>query len=169
MIPSPSIALLLHVRVFLLLLVRLHACTSQTLTPPSGAPAKEKTFVGKTNLAGVPDDRYNSSAGTRMRCVVVLRCAGTSFRVNITPLTKSDLYHRVVVVANRRRVQQCQAAAAALLCVMGRREAGVLVVMRRVHLRCAVTRGLVCATKPPSTPRGHAHPTPPIPYDITRK
>ena len=63
------------------------------------------------------------------------------------------LYHRVVIVANRRRVRQCHAAAAALLWVMGRREAGLLVIMRRLHLRYAVTRGLVCATKPSSPPR----------------
>ena len=59
----------------------------------------------------------------------------------------------MVIVANRRRVQQCHAAAAALLWVMGRREAGLLVNMRRLHLRHAVTRGLVCATKPSSPPR----------------
>ena len=64
-----------------------------------------------------------------------------------------SLYHRVVIVANRRRVRQCHAAAAALLWVMGRREAGLLVIMRRLHLRYAVTRGLVCATKPSSPPR----------------
>ena len=28
-----------------------------TLTPPSRTPAKEKTFVGENNLAGVPDNR----------------------------------------------------------------------------------------------------------------
>ena len=59
----------------------------------------------------------------------------------------------MVIVAYRRRVQQCHAAAAALLWVMGRREAGLLVVLRRLHLRYAVTRGLVCATKPSSPPR----------------
>ena len=57
------------------------------------------------------------------------------------------------IVANRRRLQQCHAAAAALLWVMGRRNAGLLVIMRRLHLRYAVTRGLVCATKPSSPPR----------------
>ena len=36
---------------------------------------------------------------------------------------------------------------------MGRREAGLLVIMRRLHLRYDVTRGLVCATKPSSPPR----------------
>ena len=64
-----------------------------------------------------------------------------------------SLYHRVVIVANHRRVQQCHAAAAALLWVMGRREVGLLVMMRRLHLRYAVIRGLVCATKPFSPPR----------------
>ena len=64
-----------------------------------------------------------------------------------------SLYHRVVIFANRQRVQQCHAAAAALLLVMGRREAGLLVIMRRLHLRYDVTRGLVCATKPSSPPR----------------
>ena len=44
-------------------------------------------------------------------------------------------------------------AAAALLWVMGRREAGLLVMLRRLHLRYAVTRGLVCPTKPSSPPR----------------
>ena len=68
-----------------------------------------------------------------------------------------SLYHRVVIVANRRRVQQCHAAAAALLWVMGRREAGLLVIMRRLHLRYAVTRGLVCATKS-SSRRGSRSP-----------
>ena len=63
-----------------------------------------------------------------------------------------SLYHRVVIVANRRRVQQCHAAAAALLWVMGRRES-LLVIMRRLHLRYAVTCGLVCATKPSFPPR----------------
>ena len=60
-----------------------------------------------------------------------------------------SLYHRVVIVANRRRVQQCYAAAAALLWVMGRRGAGLLVIVRRLHPRYAVTRGLVCATSLP--------------------
>ena len=64
-----------------------------------------------------------------------------------------SLYHRVVTIANRRRVRQCHAAAAALLWVIGRREAGLLVILRRLHLRYAVTRGLVCATKPSSPPR----------------
>ena len=63
------------------------------------------------------------------------------------------LCHRVVIVANRRRVRQCHAAAAALLWVMGRREAGLLINLRRLHLRYAVTRGLVCSTKPSSPPR----------------
>ena len=36
---------------------------------------------------------------------------------------------------------------------MGRREAGLLVILRRLHLRYAVTRGLVCATKPSCPPR----------------
>ena len=63
-----------------------------------------------------------------------------------------SLYHRVVIVANRRRVQQNHAAAAALLWVMGRREAGLLVIIRRLHLRYAVTRGLVYATKPSFPP-----------------
>ena len=61
--------------------------------------------------------------------------------------------HRLAIVANHRRVQQCHAAAAALLWVMGRREVGLLVIMRRLHQRYAVTYDLVCATKPFSTPR----------------
>ena len=36
---------------------------------------------------------------------------------------------------------------------MGQREAGLLVILRRLHLRYAVTGGLVCATKPSSPPR----------------
>ena len=59
----------------------------------------------------------------------------------------------MVIVANRRRVRQCHAAAAALLWVMGRREAGLSVIRRRLHLRYAVTRDLVCAAKPSSPPR----------------
>ena len=90
-----------------------------------------------------------------MECVIVPSwpLPGTSFQVNITTLAVISLYRRVVIVANRRRVQQCHAAAAALLWVMGRREAGLLVIMRRLHLRYAVTRGLVCATKPSFPPQ----------------
>ena len=36
---------------------------------------------------------------------------------------------------------------------MGRREAGLSVIRRRLHLRYAVTRDLVCAAKPSSPPR----------------
>ena len=36
---------------------------------------------------------------------------------------------------------------------MRRREAGLLVILRRLHVRYAVARGLVCATKPSSPPR----------------
>ena len=36
---------------------------------------------------------------------------------------------------------------------MEQRDAGLLVILRRLHLRYAVTRGLVCATKPSSPPR----------------
>ena len=68
MIALPSIVLLVHVRVFLPLLVRPHACTIQLLRLQR---AKEKTFVGKTNLTGVLDDRCNSSARIRMKCVIV--------------------------------------------------------------------------------------------------
>ena len=90
-----------------------------------------------------------------MNCVIVPSwpLPGTSFQVNITTLAVISLYRRVVIVANRRRVQQCHAAAAALLWVMARREAGLLVILRRLHLRYAVTRGPVCATKPSSPPR----------------
>ena len=52
-----------------------------------------------------------------------------------------SLDHRVVIVANRRRVQQCHAAAATVPWVMGRREAGLFVIMRRLHLRYDVNRG----------------------------
>ena len=78
---------------------------------------------------------------------------GTSFQVNITTFAVISLHHRVAIVANRRRVRQCHAAAAALLWVMGRRETGLMVIMPRLHLRYAVTRSLVCATKPSSPPR----------------
>ena len=63
------------------------------------------------------------------------------------------LCHRVVIVANRRRVRQCHAATAALLWVMGQREAGLLVILRRLHLLYAVTCGPVCAINPSSSPR----------------
>ena len=65
----------------------------------------------------------------------------------------SFVCHRVVIFANRRRVRQCHAAAAVLMWVMERREAGFLVIPRRLHLRCAVTRGLVCATTTSPPPR----------------
>ena len=63
-----------------------------TLTSPSRTPAKEKTFVGKNSLAGVPDNRCDSSARIRMECVVVPSwpMPGTSFQVNITTLANSD-------------------------------------------------------------------------------
>ena len=64
-----------------------------------------------------------------------------------------SLYHGVVTVAYRRRVRQCHAAAAALLWVMARREEGLLVILRRLPIRYAVTSGLICATKPSSPPR----------------
>ena len=56
-------------------------------------------------------------------------------------------------MANRRRVRQCHAATAALLWVMGQREAGLLVILRRLHLLYAVTCGPVCAINPSSSPR----------------
>ena len=62
--------LFLYVRVF-----RLYSYASSiyvlTLTPPSGVLAK-KNLRGKTNLASIPDDRYNGSARIRMSCVIVL-------------------------------------------------------------------------------------------------
>ena len=63
--------LFLYVRVF-----RLYSNPSSiyvpTLTPPSGVLAKKINLRGKTNLASIPDDRCNSSARIRMRCVIVL-------------------------------------------------------------------------------------------------
>ena len=52
---------------------RMPSCVyDPTPTPPSRTPAKEKTFVGKNNnLAGVPDNRCNSSARIRMACLIV--------------------------------------------------------------------------------------------------
>ena len=63
-----------------------------TLTSPSRTPAKEKTLVGKNNLAGVPGNRCNSSAHIRMECVIVPSwpLPGTSFQVNTTTLANSD-------------------------------------------------------------------------------
>ena len=58
-----------------------------TLTSSSRTPAKEKTFVGEiNNLAGVPDNRCNSGARTRMACVIVPSwpLPRTSYQVNIT-------------------------------------------------------------------------------------
>ena len=130
MIAPPSIVLLVHVRVFLPLLVRLHACTIQLLRLHRVPQSRKKTFVGKNTLAGVPDDRCNSSARIRRKCVIVPRwpMPGTGFQVNITTLTVILSYHRVVIVANRRRVQQCHAAAVALLRMMERHEARLLVI-----------------------------------------
>ena len=79
---------------------------------------------------------------------------GTSFQVNITTVANSNFSPPSGgIVPNRRRVRQCHAASSALLWVMGRREAGLLVIIRRLHLRYAVTHGLVCATRPSSPPR----------------
>ena len=39
---------------------------------PIGCTSQEKNLRGKTNLASIPDDRCNSSARIRMRCVIVL-------------------------------------------------------------------------------------------------
>ena len=91
-ITPPSIVLLVHVRV-VLPFTRTPSCVyDSTLTPPSRTPAKEKTFVGKNNLAGVPDNRCNRSARIRMECVIVPSwpLPGTSFQVNITTLASSD-------------------------------------------------------------------------------
>ena len=59
-------------RVFPPLLGRLHACTGKLLRLPSGAPAKNKNLRKEANLAGVPDDRPNSTR-VRMTSVIGLR------------------------------------------------------------------------------------------------
>ena len=65
-----------------------------TLTSPSRTPAKEKTFVGKNNLPGVPDNRCNSNARIRREWVIVpsLPLPGTSSQVNITSLANSRVF-----------------------------------------------------------------------------
>ena len=73
---------------------RMPSCVyDPTFTPPSRTPAKDQTFVEKkNNLAGVPDNRCNSSARIRMEYVIVPSwpLPGTSFQVNITTLANSD-------------------------------------------------------------------------------
>ena len=56
-----------------------------TLTPPSGARAKKKKPSCETNLACVPNDRCNSSARIRMRCVIVMY-SYTPININSTSL-----------------------------------------------------------------------------------
>ena len=55
-------------------------------------PSQGENLRGKNNLAGVPDNLCNSSARTRMECVIVPSwpLPGTSFQVNITTLANSD-------------------------------------------------------------------------------
>ena len=56
-------------------------------------PSQGKNLRGKKNsLAGVPDNRCNSSARIRMKCMIVPSwpLPGTSFQVNITTLANSD-------------------------------------------------------------------------------
>ena len=53
------------------LLVCPHACANQLLRLHREPQPRRKTFVGKNNLAGVPDNRCNSSARVRMECVIV--------------------------------------------------------------------------------------------------
>jgi len=64
-----------------------HACASQLLRLHRVPQPRKKTFVGEiNNLAGVPDNRCNSGARTRMACVIVPSwpLPGTSYQVNIT-------------------------------------------------------------------------------------
>ena len=92
-IASPSIVLLVHVRLFLALLVRPHACTIQLLRLHRVPQPRRKPSWGKNKkLAGVPDNRYNCSAGIRTECVIVPSWPlhGTSSQVNITTLANSD-------------------------------------------------------------------------------
>ena len=74
------------------LLVCPHACANQLLRLHRVPQPRRETFVGKNNLAGVPDNRCNSSARVRMECVIVPSwpLPGTSFQVNITALANSD-------------------------------------------------------------------------------
>ena len=91
-IAPPSIVVLVPVRVVLLFTCMPSCVYDPTLTPPSLTPSKEKTFVGKNNLAGVPDNLCNSSACIRMECVMVPSwpLPGISFQVNIATLANSD-------------------------------------------------------------------------------
>ena len=57
-----------------------------------------------------------------------------------------------MIVPNRRRVHQFQATAATLLRVMRRREAGLLVIVQRVHLCYA---GPFASSITPSLPTHH--------------
>ena len=66
-------ALFLYVRVFRLLLVSFVHITCQLLRSHRVYQPRKKVR-GKTNLAGVPDDRCNSSARIRTRCVCTGIC-----------------------------------------------------------------------------------------------
>ena len=68
------------------LLVCPHACANQLLRLHRVPQPRRETFVGKNNLAGVPDNRCNSGARTRMACVIVPSwpLPRTSYQVNIT-------------------------------------------------------------------------------------
>ena len=93
MIAPPAIVLLVHVRVALsfrlysYVLMRVRANSYVFIAYPSQG---KKTFVGEiNNLAGVPDNRCNSGARTRMACVIVPSwpLPRTSYQVNITVRT----------------------------------------------------------------------------------
>ena len=85
-IAPPSIVLLVHVRVVLPLLVSPHACANQLLRLHRVPQPRRKPSWEKKKLAGVPDNRCNSSVRIRMECVIVPSwpLPGTSFQVNIT-------------------------------------------------------------------------------------
>ena len=54
------------------LLVCHHACANQLLRLHPVPQPRRKPSWEKNNLAGVPDNRWNSSARIRMRCVIAL-------------------------------------------------------------------------------------------------
>ena len=91
-IAPPSMVLLVHVRMVLPLFVCPRACTIQLLRLHRVPQPRRKPSWEKINLAGVPDNRCNSSARVRMECVIVPSwpLPSTSFEVNITTLANSD-------------------------------------------------------------------------------
>ena len=91
-IVPPSIVLLVHVRVFCLYSYALMSVRSNSYASIAYPSQGENLRGKKNNLAGVPDNRCNSSARIRMECVIVPSwpLPGTRFQVNITTLANSD-------------------------------------------------------------------------------